>query len=62
MTQEDLANAVSIKPERVMEFEAGESRPTFWQLTLIANKLDRPHGFFFAPAPVDPDILNILKP
>lgn len=56
VTREDLAKAVGIKPERVDEFESGASHPTFRQLTLIANKLDRPLGFFFAPAPENPDV------
>ncbi|MFJ5108717.1 MULTISPECIES: helix-turn-helix domain-containing protein [unclassified Glutamicibacter] len=56
VTQEDLAKAVGVKTERVMEFEAGESLPTFRQLTLMASKLDRPLGFFFAPAPAEPDV------
>lgn len=56
VTREDLAKAVGVKPERVADFESGESYPTFRQLTLIAGKLDRPLGFFFAPAPSDPDV------
>lgn len=56
VTRDDLAKSVGVKPERVAEFEAGESSPTFRQLTLIATKLDRPLGFFFAPAPAAPDV------
>lgn len=56
VTRDDLAKAVGVRPERVYEFESGESRPTFRQLTLIATKLDRPLGFFFAPAPERPDV------
>lgn len=56
VTLTDLAKAVGVKPERIDEFETGESRPTFRQLTLIATKLDRPLGFFFAPAPSAPDV------
>jgi Zn-dependent peptidase ImmA (M78 family)/transcriptional regulator with XRE-family HTH domain len=56
VTRNDLARAVGVRPERVSEFESGLSHPTFRQLTLIASKLDRPLGFFFAPAPADPDV------
>lgn len=56
VTLDDLAKAVGVKPERVEEFESGTTRPTFRQLTLIASKLDRPLGFFFAPAPASPDV------
>lgn len=52
----DLASAVGVRPERIEEFEAGTAQPTFRQLTLIATKLDRPLGFFFAPAPEAPDV------
>lgn len=54
--REDLAKAVGVKAERIDEFESGDSMPTFRQLTLIATKLDRPLGFFFAPAPNRPDV------
>lgn len=56
VTREDLAKAVGVKAERVEEFESGTKQPTFRQLTLIASKLDRPLGFFFAPAPASPDV------
>ena len=54
--QEDLASAVGTRPARIEEFEIGVSAPTFRQLTLIAAKLDRPLGFFFAAAPAHPDV------
>lgn len=53
---EDLARALNVKPGRVTEFEVGEALPTFRQLTLMATKLDRPLGFFFAPPPREPDV------
>lgn len=53
---EELAKALNVKPERVAEFERGDALPTFRQLTLIAAKLDRPLGFFFAPPPAVPDV------
>jgi len=45
-----------VKPERIDAFESEEGQPAFRQLTLMATKLDRPLGFFFAPAPVEPDV------
>ncbi|TAK69715.1 MAG: ImmA/IrrE family metallo-endopeptidase [Actinomycetota bacterium] len=56
VTPEELAKALNVKPGRVAEFEGGGALPTFRQLALIATKLDRPLGFFFAPAPTAPDI------
>ena len=53
---EDLATAAGTTPSRILEFEAGDLAPTFRQLTLIATKLDRPLGFFFAVAPQRPDV------
>lgn len=53
---DDLARALNVKPRRVAEFEGGDALPTFRQLTLLAAKLDRPLGFFFAPPPSEPDI------
>ena len=52
----ELARALNVKPSRVVEFEAGDAQPTFRQLTLMAGKLDRPLGFFFAPPPAVPDV------
>lgn len=56
VTAEELATALNVKPGRVAEFEGGEALPTFRQLTLMASKLDRPLGFFFAPPPAAPDV------
>lgn len=56
LTIEELAGALNVKPGRVAEFESGEALPTFRQLTLMAAKLDRPLGFFFAPPPIEPDV------
>lgn len=53
---EELAQAVNVKRSKVEEFESGETLPTFRQLTLLATKLDRPLGFFFAPPPSDSDV------
>lgn len=56
VTVEDLANSLGVKRARIVEFEDGDSLPTFRQLTLMATKLDRPLGFFFAPPPTQPDV------
>lgn len=56
VTVEELATALNVKPGRVAEFENGAALPTFRQLTLMAAKLDRPLGFFFAPPPARPDV------
>lgn len=56
VTVEDLAKALNVKPSRVIAFEDGDARPTFRQLTLLAAKLDRPLGFFFAEPPERPDV------
>jgi len=56
LDRDALAKAAGTTPERITEFEAETSAPTFRQLTLMANKLDRPLGFFFAPAPAVPDV------
>ena len=52
----DLARALNVKPERIVDFEGGDALPTFRQLTLMAKKLDRALGFFFAPPPSVPDV------
>lgn len=53
---DELASAAGTSARRVEEFEAGTSAPTFRQLALIASKLDRPMGFFFAEAPEVSDV------
>ena len=56
VTVEELATAVGVKPLRIDEFESGEALPTFRQLSLLASKLDRPLGFFFAAPPAAADV------
>lgn len=56
VTVEELAKALNVKAGRVTEFERGNALPTFRQLTLMAAKLDRPLGFFFAPPPAAADV------
>ncbi|MGO3503014.1 MAG: ImmA/IrrE family metallo-endopeptidase [Brachybacterium tyrofermentans] len=53
---DELATALNVKPGRIAEFEDGDALPTFRQLTLMAAKLDRPLGFFFALPPSEPDV------
>lgn len=53
---DELAHAAGVKVSRAEEFENGRAMPTFRQLTLLATKLDRPLGFFFAPPPAVPDV------
>jgi len=56
VSTEDLARAAGVTPDRVEGFESGAALPTFRQLTLLATKLDRPLGFFFAAPPAVPDV------
>lgn len=53
---EALAVATGTSADRIEAFELGASQPTFRQLSLIAKKLDRPLGFFFAPPPETADV------
>lgn len=56
VTIDELARALGVKAARVVEFESGDAKPTFRQLTLMATKLDRPLGFFFAAPPQSTDV------
>ncbi|MBP2527192.1 XRE family transcriptional regulator [Rhodococcus sp. PvP104] len=56
VTTEELARALGVKTDRVADFESGDAMPTFRQLTLLASKLDRSLGFFFAPPPQHTDV------
>lgn len=56
VTVEELAKTLNVTVGRVVEFESGDARPTFRQLTLMAAKLDRPLGFFFTPPPTASDV------
>lgn len=53
---EALARSMSVKPERIRDFENGDLKPTFNQLVNMAKVLDRPPAFFFVPPPESPDI------
>ena len=54
--RQELAKAAGTSASRIEEFEEDVTEPTFRQLALIAAKLDRPLGFFFAPAPDMSDV------
>lgn len=45
------AKKIGISPERLMEWEAGQSKPTIKQLITIANVYKRPLAVFYLPAP-----------
>lgn len=51
LTAEDLAKKLPTKPDRVLEWEAGESRPTFKQAQHWASIAHVPFGFLFLKEP-----------
>ncbi|MDU9026197.1 XRE family transcriptional regulator [Pseudomonas corrugata] len=51
LTAEDVAKKLPTKPDRVLEWEAGESRPTFRQAQHWANIAHVPFGFLFLKEP-----------
>lgn len=51
-----LAKAAGVSADRINDFETEQAVPTFRQLTLMATRLDRPPGFFFAPPPSVSDV------
>ena len=56
LERDALAKAAGTTSDRIAAFEEGTTAPTFRQLTLMANKLDRPLGYFFAAPPAAPDV------
>lgn len=52
---DELAKAAGIKVEVLEAIEAGAHRPTLRQALALANKLDRPVGFFLLPPPEEKD-------
>jgi len=52
-TPEDLAKKAGVSEERYVEWEKGEARPTFRQLSLIAKGLGRTSSFFYLQQPPD---------
>lgn len=53
---EDFARRLQVKPERVAQWESGESQPTFRQLHDVAWLLRRPPTFFFLEEAPSPDL------
>jgi len=52
----DLARHVAVKVEAAQQWETGDLHPTVGQLRAIADKLERPPAFFFAPPPEAADV------
>lgn len=52
----ELARAVNVRVERIIEFEQGSAQPTFKQVLGIAKKLGRPAASFFCDQPTEPDV------
>ncbi len=50
-TPEDLAKRAGTSEERYVEWESGESRPTFRQLSSVAKALGRTSSFFYLQQP-----------
>jgi len=51
VTVPELARTADVKPERVLQWEAGEAAPTVAKLRKIASMLKQPMALFFAPSP-----------
>lgn len=51
VTVPELAKKASVKPERVLDWEAGQGSPTLAKLRAIADILKQPMALFFTPAP-----------
>ncbi len=48
---ESIAKRLSVKPERIQAWEAGEAPPTLRQVQALAKLLHRPLNLFFLPTP-----------
>ena len=53
VTVPELAKKASVKPERVLEWEAGRASPTLAKLRAVADILKQPMALFFTPSPPD---------
>lgn len=51
LSEEKLASSLAVKPEKVFEWEAGESAPTFKQAQKWASLAHIPFGFLFLKEP-----------
>ena len=63
---DDLANKVGVKPEKVSDWEKGNTHPSFHQAQTMAHKLNIPFGYFYLSSPPDenlplPDLRTIRK-
>ncbi|WP_222846791.1 ImmA/IrrE family metallo-endopeptidase [Chitinolyticbacter meiyuanensis] len=56
MTPEEIARALPVKPEKVIEWEDGESHPTFKQAQKWAALTHVPFGFLFLQAPPEEEL------
>ncbi len=48
---EEASSATSVSPDRILEWESGQSRPTVRQLRLLATKYRLPFAAFYLPEP-----------
>jgi transcriptional regulator with XRE-family HTH domain len=51
LTEFELAKSLPVKAEKILEWEAGESQPTFRQAQQWAALAHVPFGFLFLKAP-----------
>ena len=51
LSQDDLARACGVDPERISSWESGDQRPTYRQLALVARKVLRDPAFFVRDEP-----------
>ncbi len=56
LTQHALAQGLSVKPDQVVAWEAGDSLPTFKQAQKWASVAHVPFGFLFLPAPTEEEL------
>jgi len=58
-SQDDAAQKVKVRPDRFIEWENGDSRPTFRQAQMLAQAFHIPFGYFFLPAPPPEEELDL---
>ncbi|MBL4879155.1 MAG: helix-turn-helix transcriptional regulator [Hyphomonas sp.] len=68
MTQEGLAESLSLTFQQVQKYESGRSRLSAGRLREVAVALGKPVGYFYEPFPVPPAVpdadhakLRVLK-
>ena len=49
MTEENAAAKVSVSSDRLIDWEAGKSKPTIRQAQILAKAYRRPFALFFLP-------------